>query len=314
MTVGHCPGKIILAGEHAILAGCPALVIATTPWVQCSVRENRSGDIRMSLPGREEVQSDRNAVANRVKALHERHRSGLSPDSPEDVLLAALYQSAPEWSGEITFNTALPIGSGMGASAAFILSLMKALRPNTSSKDVYADALEIEHLQHGTSSGIDVWTCLHGGVWWITPQDRQRISLSYRPDFKLYHTGTPASSTGECVKQVQHQFPANHAVWKEFSRVIQETRSALETQETERWSVAIRENHCLLCQIGVVPETVQDDISQIEACGGSAKVCGAGSVTGHEAGVVLVRDADADTIPEHWSDIAAGICTIGAST
>jgi mevalonate kinase len=50
----------------------------------------------------------------------------------------------------------------------------------------------------------------------------------------------------------------------------------------------IRENHRLLCRIGVVPQKVQQFVSEVEAAGGAAKVCGAGSVRGDSGGAVLV--------------------------
>jgi hypothetical protein len=51
---------------------------------------------------------------------------------------------------------------------------------------------------------------------------------------------------------------------------------------------SVRENHRLLCEIGVVPTRVKKMIEAIEALGGAAKICGAGSVTGENAGVVWV--------------------------
>ena len=51
---------------------------------------------------------------------------------------------------------------------------------------------------------------------------------------------------------------------------------------------SIRENHRLLVEIGVVPEQVSAFVREIEQAGGAAKICGAGSVVGDAAGVLLV--------------------------
>ena len=51
---------------------------------------------------------------------------------------------------------------------------------------------------------------------------------------------------------------------------------------------AIKTNHQLLQQIGVVPAQVCEFISGIEAHGGAAKICGAGSVVGDHGGLVFV--------------------------
>ena len=314
MTTAQSPGKMILAGEHAILAGCPAITMATTPLVTCTCEPTSSDKISLQLPGQEPLHYTPKDVLQRDEGLTKRHAQGLAPKCPEDVLLSAVARHSSNWTGSITFTTDLPIGSGMGASAAFLLSLLKALNPSFSTQDLYAHALELEHLQHGTSSGIDVWTSLQGGLWWIERQERAAIQVPELPDFRIVHTGIPQATTGECVNQVKKNFPTGHALWKEFSRILHDTRSAIEAGDSETWSETIRENHRLLCEIGVVPKAIQHEISKIEAQGGSAKICGAGSISGDQAGIVLVRDIDGDAIPEHWSDIEAKFCTVGTSS
>jgi mevalonate kinase len=56
----------------------------------------------------------------------------------------------------------------------------------------------------------------------------------------------------------------------------------------------MRENHRLLCRIGVVPQKVQQFVADVETAGGAAKICGAGAVRGQNGGVVLVM---ADFMP-----------------
>ncbi len=51
---------------------------------------------------------------------------------------------------------------------------------------------------------------------------------------------------------------------------------------------SIRANHRLLQKIGVVPTKVANFIADIESSGGAAKICGAGAITGDNAGVVLL--------------------------
>lgn len=313
MSTARSPGKVILSGEHAILAGCPALVMATSPRVTCDSRPSACGAVHLTLPGRPEVTVPSSDLPGRAAELTQRHTQGLPPRLPEDVLLTALARTAPDWQGHIVFSTSLPIGSGLGASAAFLLSLFKSLHPQLSDRDLYSSALDIEHLQHGTSSGVDVWTSLHGGLWWLHREERIRLAPTTLPGFRLLHSGTPASTTGECVQQVKRHFPADHPVWTEFDHVIHQTREAVEQNRPDHWSEAIRHNHRLLTRIGVVPEAVQEAVRKIEAEGGCAKICGAGSVRGDSAGILLVRDADPESLPQHWSDIQAGFCQTGTS-
>lgn len=313
MTVAHSPGKLILAGEHAVLAGCPALAMASSPRVTCCISESPGQTVTLTLPGRCRLEVPQEDLTRISTEVQERHAHGLPPQSPEDLLLTALHRHAPGWTGQITFATDLPVGSGMGASAAFLLSLLKALQPDIPADSLYVNALALEHLQHGRSSGLDVWTSLQGGLWWVQGAERTRLDLPALPDFRIFHTGSPASTTGECVNQVCRSFPHDHSIWQDFAKVIHQTRSALEHQDSAAWSEAIRITHALLCRIGTVPESVQRDIHHLEAAGAVAKICGAGSIRGDGAGVVLVRDAQAEWIPQHWMDIHASFCTIGTS-
>ena len=65
-------------------------------------------------------------------------------------------------------------------------------------------------------------------------------------------------------------------------------RAALAGSSEQELIAAVRENHRLLVGIGVVPESVQHLVSEIEAQGGAAKICGAGSIRGDSAGIVWV--------------------------
>lgn len=313
MSTASSPGKLILSGEHAILAGCPALAMACTPRVVCRATPNEQAETVLCLPQRSACRRTPSETADVHDRIVERHAQGRPPSSPEDLLFAALHRTAPGWTGTITFETDLPIGSGMGASAAFLLSLLRALRPDTGRDSLYSTALELEHLQHGVSSGLDLWTSLNGGVWWVECPHRTSLPLDSVPDFQLLHTGAPSSTTGECVNRVREQFPEHHAIWKEFRVVVERTRKALLQHRADDWSDAMRENHALLCRIGVVPDSVQDQIRQVEANGGAAKICGAGSIRGTAAGVVLVRDLPPENLPATWRRIPAEFTSTGAA-
>jgi hydroxymethylglutaryl-CoA synthase len=240
-----------------------------------------------------------------------RHQQGLPPTQPQDLLALAALQTAPEWQGTLAYETRLPIGSGMGASAAFLLSTLNALREEWRMLDLYDRAVSLEHLQHGTSSGLDVWASLNGGCWWVQGNSRQEIEALPLPEFQLYHTGTPEATTGECVDQVRKSYPAEHGIWEAFEQVAVETQAALLNGEPEQWNRAIRENEELLHTIGVVPEAVHAALSRIETAGGAGKVCGAGSIRGEGGGIVLVRNAPPELIPPTWTAIDAVPQSVG---
>jgi mevalonate kinase len=184
----------------------------------------------------------------------------------------------------------IPIGCGMGSSAATVLSSLRAVghyfrvdfRPDWYMKY----SLEAEKLQHGHPSGVDSYISLHGGCALFRDGEAKSVPLP-RAQIYLVHTGVPETTTGECVVAVRNEF-RNDTIWNDFEAVTLSLEQALRTNDMVDVQRAVRENHRLLTRIGVVPARVQSFISEIEQLGGAAKICGAGSVAGDQGGMVLV--------------------------
>ena len=199
---------------------------------------------------------------------------------------------------KIQVQSDIPIGCGMGSSAATIISVMQAisnyLHQSISQDELFTLALEAENMQHGHSSGLDLRVALQGGCLYM--QDQQ-IHVRDLPSMPMYlvNTGTPTTTTGQCVEKVANYFQSQQ-LKDEFAAVTNAMDNALQQQSWRDMSQAIRCNHQLLVKIGVVPQTVQSFIAQVESIGGAAKVCGAGAVSGEKAGAVLVVSDDKNRI------------------
>lgn len=269
MKSAQSPGKIILSGEHAVVHGCPALVVAVDHWASVFIE---SGALRR----------------NPRPEIDKRYARFLAGDLPiQEVVLrpedlcdyaASLVCDEPV---AIRIESELPIGSGMGSSAAICLAIMRALAPDLSDAALYEHALRTENLQHGQSSGVDPHVCLYGGAW---RYQREAGFTAIEPPattLHLVHSGKPESSTGECVMAVRQHFPANDPIWAEFEAVTAALERGLDP-------AAIRENQQLLERIGVVPEPVARFCRALADEGLAAKVCGAGAVRGVAGGTVLV--------------------------
>jgi mevalonate kinase len=110
----------------------------------------------------------------------------------------------------------------------------------------------------------------------------------------LVHTGVPDTTTGECVARVRQQF-GDSRIWDEFEAQVNSMEKALAENDLEHIQQNIRDNQRLLTRIGVVPEKVQNFISELEKEGSAGKVCGAGAVGGDKGGIVLVASDKAPT-------------------
>lgn len=199
---------------------------------------------------------------------------------------------------KIQVTSDIPIGSGMGSSAASILCVMKAaslyLKVPVSTDILYQMALEAENLQHGNSSGLDLRVSLHGGCIYVKGME---IAQRPIPDFTIYlvNTGVPQTPTGECVSHVASYFESAE-LCHEFAEVTNDMDRALQQHSMAEMKEAVKANHQLLTKIGVVPARVQQFITQVEAFDSAAKICGAGAVAGDAAGIVMVLTEQEDSL------------------
>jgi mevalonate kinase len=248
--------------------------------VQSSIPAGIKTDVQSSIPAgiKTDVQS---SIPAGIKTDVQ---SSIPAEIKTDV------QSSIPMGIKISVQSSIPMGCGMGSSAVMILSVLFAvanyLQFNMTKDDYYRLALEAETMQHGQSSGIDIQTSLYGGCIYR----HVRIFKRARPSLPLYlvNTGTPQSSTGECVMQVAPYFKTSQ-IGEDFAAVTNELDAALQrTHSTAAFKQAICANHRLLNTIGVVPKKVAHFIQEIQIHGGAAKICGAGAVQGDQAGMVLV--------------------------
>lgn len=295
------PGKCILSGEHAVVYGHPALAMAVDRHAVTTIATQADQRVSFHLPDLREIReftlSTLLELQNRIKNNYHRFLQGTL--NIRDVLqtqtelvpfvMSLCLPQMPLTEGlQVKLHSTIPIGSGMGSSAATILSIIYAMsqhrRLDFSKEAIYQLALEAENMQHGQSSGIDLQVSLYGGACYFHENKRYARPLPTVPLF-LVNTGMPSASTGECVAHAATYFKTSQ-IGRDFAAVTQAMETALR-EEAELLPI-IRANHRLLAKIGVVPDKVQQFILALEKMGGAAKISGAGSMSGETAGLLLV--------------------------
>ena len=83
---------------------------------------------------------------------------------------------------------------------------------------------------------------------------------------------------------------------QDFAAVTEAVDAAINANDLVALQQAIRMNHALLQNLGVVPDRVSNLISDLEQNNFAAKICGAGAIRGDSAGIVMVV-ADEDPTP-----------------
>ncbi|KCV81751.1 mevalonate kinase [Actibacterium atlanticum] len=329
----RAPGKVILSGEHAVVYGAPALVAAVERYTEVWFTPvHRSGGLRTVFENLSQGQLYPLDVLKGFKqGLDQRFEQFMRGEMPVQQILqrpddlavytmASLLQNLPvpgatatrhlPVPGQLHSRSDLPLGAGMGSSAAviaatFVLYEHLLERPQTL-QERFERVRFCERLQHGQGSSVDAAAVVFGGI------NRVQSGQISQPDLAKDHPlwsgdswywvlhGAPASSTGECVSAVRAQHGKDTQLWHAFETCTQALQSALETGTSP--DEALRENQRLLEKIGVVPAAAQRFVQSVNDLGGAAKICGAGAVRGDHAGVVLVHLDSPDAMERLMAD------------
>jgi mevalonate kinase len=179
------PGKWVLTGEHAVLRGSTAVALPHPEYLlKLSFKPSDQPSARPS-----------NRPAFQV-----------IPSSLEPVvvsILQSLNVEQPVGTLEISGN--IPMGAGMGSSAALCVALTRWLAPKLSLSPFRERdfATELEHHFHGKSSGMDVATVMSTSpIAFSMKKGPVALNVSRLPRFTFHDTGLRAS-TRECVLKVQ---------------------------------------------------------------------------------------------------------------
>ena len=301
----RAPGKIILSGEHSVVYGKPALAMAVNHFVDITLTQSSDDKIYFeysrtklkSVTTLTELRSLQTKIAKHYQDFLEGKREikDVIHQPLELVQYAFIYlmdHLALSIHGglKIQVQLNLPVGCGMGASAAVILGLMHAMtnyfdRPLVIDKYLHFGK-EIEDLQHGKSSGLDLFLSLYGGCHLFIDGNVSNRNPPTMP-MVLVNSGKSQTATGECVTAVAQHFQKTN-IADDFTAVTLMMDQALQQNNLLTVQECVRENHRLLKHIGVVPERVANFIATIEELGNAAKISGAGAIDGSNAGIVLV--------------------------
>ncbi|WP_058315185.1 mevalonate kinase family protein [Cognatishimia activa] len=338
-AIAHSPGKLILSGEHSVLYGAPALAMAIAQYTEVwftplspgeglkTAFQNLSGGASYPLKVLEQFKSKLDRKFDQfMKGDLEVHKILTRPDDLAVYTLASLLQDAASDDGsEITgigavghlptpgqlgSRSDLPIGAGMGSSAAVVAAttvLFEKLLDRPKTLEGRAKRVRFcERLKHGKAGPIDAAAVVRGGLIKVgdghvdIPKVADGHGLLAGDGWYWVLHGRPVSGTGDCVAAVRASHGNDTPLWDEFSACT----GAFEAALTEGTSAkeAISANQRLLERIGVVPEPAQRFIADLEATGAAAKICGAGSVKGDFGGAMLVHQDDDAAMHAFMSD------------
>src|SRR6185437_15371261 len=181
-VTARAPAKLILSGEHSVVHGCPALAVAVNRYSDTTVSAHSMPHVLFDLVNLPHKRQRTLKALHKLKGrLHKSYEAFLRGEKGiRDVLkkpfelleyttsnLIEKFDIDPKQGLNIHTHSNIATGCGMGCSAAAIVStnfaLANFLGKEMSLQDFQALNLAAENLQHGKSSGLDLYISSHGG-------------------------------------------------------------------------------------------------------------------------------------------------------
>lgn len=267
-------GKLILFGEHFVVYKVPALVGAVSAYTDCKLEFTAEPgleviDNRPAVPHYKEKKYDEGVEAIKLTLAH----LGIDPEKRGTKL---------------TFGGDLCAVSGIGASAAQVVSLARAVNiadsRSLSEDEINAAGYEGEKGYHGTPSGIDNTASTFGGLLRFQRTDGAPIfdkkALASPIRIVYASTGITASTT-EVVGDVRAKKEADETWFAtligKYEKLVEEGQKAVIEGDIDNLGKLMNQNHAYLQELTVSCKELDDLVDAARAAGAvGAKMSGTG--------------------------------------
>lgn len=205
----------------------------------------------------------------------------------------------------------IPIGAGMGSSAAFAVATSALKLKKIDLLKINELAYKLEKKHHGNPSGVDNTICTYGGFLWYRKESENFktfkviIPKTKFPKIYLLNTGKPVESTKEMVTHVSDLYRNRKSyfdvVFREVEKVTKEFLGLLLNDNNSDFDELVKYNEKLLEKLDVVSPTTKNIIRKIEKVGGAAKITGAGGKK-EGSGMIIVYHRDSSKLLKFAKD------------
>ena len=285
------PSKLHLSGEHAVVYGKPAVLVATNKRLSVTLSH------QLPVSNRQTIYSSNSTLSNEKlskTSSHPRLRqvpdgTWLRRDSNNNLLeirksdryIDRICQIFEQKYKLVIGNLSLkilsdiPVGKGMGSSAALAAALIGALsqfykKPWNISL-INELAYKAEKFIHVNASGGDTSISCMGGLLWFRREFeflKTFWSLPFKfpvkwQDFVLIDTGR-SESTGDLVKLVSKNAKNYGNIFNDIEKVTKQMVLSIKLNNEKLFKSAMQSNELLLEELGVVSKNVKKLIRQIE--------------------------------------------------
>jgi len=301
-VIASAPAKIILLGEHFVVYGEPAIVLAIDKRAYARIEERDDNRLYMhstdlNLSGYFENGNFRVEQGDLKEARMK--------FEPVKYAVGKVMEKRGEHVGlNVEINSTVPVGAGLGSSAAVIaastLATGAVLDVKLAKEDILRIAYEAEKIVHGTPSGVDPAISTMGGTM-LFQMDTGFKPLEVKTGIPLIigDTGVERSTRiqVEKVRDLVDKFPrVAEPIMKTAREIVLRAMDALKENDLETLGSLMNINHALLCGVGVSDESLEWLINAARKTGAlGAKLTGAG---GGGCMIALAREEKLEQVSE----------------
>ena len=290
-SIASAPGKIILFGEHFVVHGTKAILAAIDKRVTVTSAFTDNNIIR--------VNSELGTLDVPVSSPYEEVKSEFRPF----VYLAnEMITSNQNVNGlEITINSDIPIGVGLGSSSACCVAAtasISGLFKEVSSEENLKMSIEAEKTIFPDTSGADCTVCTYGGIIEYDKingskknTDTSNLNLLITNSMIPHSTKRSVEKVSKFKEDDEERFSQLCAL---ETKLIDEVNIALKNKDLITLGLKMSENQKYLEEIQVSNDTLRGMIGSLKEISLGAKITGAG-----DGGCViaLVKDENLDKVP-----------------
>jgi len=249
-------GKIILSGEHAVVYGKMALAASIDKGVTVEI-----------------FLTDK-------------------PQEWNEIVTKAVEVAGGDETLELNIQSELPVGSGLGSSAAVAAAVIRGVREYLGkpieNDELFKLVMECEKIAHGNPSGIDPAAVVYGGlIAFAKGKSIEKLVIKKPLKILLVNTGKPEETTKEMVELVA-SIAGKEKYIDEIGEISQKIKNMLLIGENV--SELINKNGLSLEKLGVVGKRAIELCNNLRSLGYGVKIVGAGGVRSGSGMMMVMGD------------------------
>ncbi|MDL2246588.1 mevalonate kinase [Methanobrevibacter sp. OttesenSCG-928-K11] len=276
-AIASAPGKTILFGEHSVVYGEPAIAGAVDKRAIVKIKNsNNNKTILRSF----DLNFEAELNTQSKKYILKRGKPGIIR-----YILEALNMFHDHSPIEITLSSNIPIGSGLGSSAAVTVATLAALyryhNIRFNKQSLANDAHKVEESVQGIASPLDTLVCTYGGLIYLSRRKTiENLRINFNTPFVIGFT-SKHGNTGKMVRDVRNLKDSNpkiiNPLISAMGHLTNSGKVAILNNNISKIGELMNINHGLLDALGVSTAELSRMVYLARKKGAvGAKITGAG--------------------------------------